>query len=152
MGLVLAIRAWRPERGPFPAFAERCVTNRTLQALDTMWRRKHQILSHAVSLEARTHPGHAGADDTTPCLLDVLAAPRDARTDPEHWLLVHEQLTSVLRAVPQLTVTERAALVSVLNGESHDQLGASLGRTRKGASQVTYRARRKLTAALRDAA
>ncbi len=25
VGLVAAIRAWQPERGPFPAFADRCV-------------------------------------------------------------------------------------------------------------------------------
>ena len=32
VGLLAAIRAWRPERGPFPAFADRCVTNQALLA------------------------------------------------------------------------------------------------------------------------
>ena len=34
VGLLAAIRAWRPERGPFPAFADRCVSNQALLALE----------------------------------------------------------------------------------------------------------------------
>ena len=41
--------------------------------------------------------------------LDVLPAPGDARTDPEARLLVREQLSSVLRALPTLTTSERSA-------------------------------------------
>jgi DNA-directed RNA polymerase specialized sigma24 family protein len=37
VGLVAAIRAWQSERGPFPAFADRCVTNQALLALETDW-------------------------------------------------------------------------------------------------------------------
>jgi RNA polymerase sigma factor (sigma-70 family) len=34
LGLLRAIRAWQPERGPFPAFAALCARNQALRALD----------------------------------------------------------------------------------------------------------------------
>src|SRR5579884_332654 len=62
VGLVAAIRAWQPERGPFPAFADRCISNQALLALDTGCRHKHQVLSRAASLDARIAPdGFANA-------------------------------------------------------------------------------------------
>ena len=65
IGLLTAIRAWRPERGPFPAFADRCVTNQALLALQAAARHKHQILSRAVHLEA----AQAGDTQTRKALL-----------------------------------------------------------------------------------
>ena len=64
VGLVAAIRAWQPERGPFPAFADRCVSNQALLALEAACRRKHQLLSRAVSLDS-PRPG-AGARGRAP--------------------------------------------------------------------------------------
>ncbi|MGZ4326033.1 MAG: sigma factor, partial [Solirubrobacteraceae bacterium] len=52
VGLLSAIRAWRPARGPFPAFADRCVANQALLALKATAARRHQILSLAASLDA----------------------------------------------------------------------------------------------------
>ena len=64
MGLVAAIRAWQAERGPFPAFADRCVSNHALLALQAAFRRKHQLLTRAVSLDSPQRPG--AADDPEP--------------------------------------------------------------------------------------
>ena len=153
IGLLAAIRRWRPDRGPFPAFADRCVTNQALLALEAACRHKHQILSHAVRLEAGTGLRAKWTEDATPPrLLEVLEVPCDARTDPEARLLVREQLTSVRRAIPKLTAAEQAALAGALNGQSYERLGPALGRTRKGVSQAAYRARRKLADALTTAA
>ena len=85
-------------------------------------------------------------------LLDTLAARRDARTDPELRLLVNEQLTSVLRALPDLTESERAGLAMALNGESPTHLAATLPGSPHAASQAAHRARRKLATALAHAA
>src|ERR1700676_3993001 len=108
VGLLAAIRAWRPERGPFPAFADRCVTNQALLAIHAACAHKHRVLSFALSLDA---PLDGSADPANtphaPTLLDTLAAPRDARADPDARLLVLEQLTGVLRALPTLTPSER---------------------------------------------
>jgi hypothetical protein len=116
VGFLLAIRAWRPERGPFPAFAEACVKNHALLAVTAASRRKHQVLSLAISLEQPTAPGGRGQ------LMDQLESPRDARTDPEMHMLVREEVESVLHAVPSLTVREQTALSAVLSGESYERL------------------------------
>ena len=94
-----------------------------------------------------------GADDGSPLsLLDMLAAPRDARTDPESRLLVREQLSSVLRALPTLTTSERTAMAGSLSGRSYQQMAPTPFRTWKAAEHAAFRARRKLEAALPRAA
>jgi DNA-directed RNA polymerase specialized sigma24 family protein len=52
-----AIRAWRPERGPFPAFADRCATNQALLAIQAASARKHQVLTLATSLDSKRPSG-----------------------------------------------------------------------------------------------
>ncbi len=153
IGLLSAIRAWQQERGPFPAFADRCVTNQALLALQTACAHKHQLLSLALSLDSPQERSASPADGgQSPALLDTLAAPRDPRADPEARLLQREQLTRVLRALPTLTDSERAGLAMALNGESYKRLAPTLIGTPKAASQAAYRARRKLAAAAAQAA
>ncbi len=153
VGLLSAIRAWRPSRGPFPAFADRCVSNQALLALKATSARKHQVLSLAVSLDsAPERPVSSLEDRRALALLDTLAAGRDSRTDPELRLLVREQLTSVLRALPALTDSERAGLAMALNEQSPTRLASTLPGSPHAASQAAHRARRKLAAALARAA
>jgi RNA polymerase sigma factor (sigma-70 family) len=153
VGLLAAIRAWRPDRGPFPAFADRCVSNQALLALKATSARKHQVLSLAASLDApQDHRTGPSDDHPPPALLDTLAARRDTRTDPVARLLVHEQLTDVLRALPSLTESERAGLAMVLNGHSPTRMASTLPGSPHAASQAAHRARRKLAAAVAQAA
>ena len=151
IGLVAAIRAWRPERGPFPAFAERCVRNQALLAVKAAGRHKHQLLARALSPDSE-HGGHASTAGERPMLrlLDTLVV-RDSRGDPDARLLVGEQLTSVVGALPRLTPSERKALARTLAGESYERLAMEFG-TAKAASQAAYRARGTLAAALARAA
>jgi RNA polymerase sporulation-specific sigma factor len=146
VGLLSAIRAWRPERGPFPAFVDRCVTNQALLAVQAACARKHQVLTLAVSFDAAADDGH------TPSLLDRLSGTRDPRGDPEARLLVCEQLTTMLDALPTLTSSERAGLAMALNGQSPTRLASTLPGSPHAASQAAHRARRKLAAALAQAA
>jgi RNA polymerase sigma factor (sigma-70 family) len=152
IGLLAAIRAWRPERGPFPAFAAHCVRNQALLAVQAAARHKHQLLSRAVSLDYE-HGGDTTTDDDRSALplLDALPA-ADTRTNPEARLLVSEQLRTVVHAVPSLTERERRALAGSLDGRSYSELGAIIGGTRKAASHAADRGRRKLARALRQAA
>ena len=152
LGLLAAIRSWRAERGPFPAFADRCVTNQALLAIAAASRNKQQILSLAISLEASIAPETPVDDRPAVRLLDLVAAPRDAHTDPEARLLVREQLSGVLDAIPTLPKRQRAALAGALSGQSSEDLARRLGGTPKNVSDVAYRARRKLAAALPHAA
>jgi hypothetical protein len=45
------MREWRPERGAFPAFAQSCVKNKALLAVNSASRHEHQALNLAASLE-----------------------------------------------------------------------------------------------------
>lgn len=150
VGLVAAIRAWQPARGPFAALADRCVTNQVLLAVEAACRRKHQLLSRATSLDGPRRD-LSGVDETAPSLLDTLAAP-SASTDPESQLLVREQLISVLRAMASLPPRERTAIVNTIDLKSDYCLAPVLGCTPKAASNVACRARRKLADALPRAA
>jgi RNA polymerase sporulation-specific sigma factor len=152
IGLLAAIRAWQPERGPFPAFASHCVRNQTLLAVKAAARHKHQLLAHAISL-TRTYGGDTttGEDWRAVTFHDVLPA-TDPHTDPEARVLVNEQLRDVVRALPSLTERERRALVGTLDGRSYAELGPIIGGTTKAASHAADRARRKLAGALREAA
>jgi RNA polymerase sporulation-specific sigma factor len=152
IGLLAAIRAWRPERGPFPAFAARCVRNQALLAVKAAARHKHQFLTRAISLNYEY-----GGDVTSSgeprdlALLDALAT-TGTRTDPEARLLVSEQLRDVVRALPSLTERERRALAGTLDGRSYAELGPTIGGSTKAASHAADRARRKIGRALRPAA
>ena len=148
LGLLGAIRAWQPDRGPFGAFAVRCARGQVIKALDRAGARKHQLLSRAMSLDsspAWMTPRDAGGDMFRASLHDRLASP--SRLDqPVARLLAREQLDEVLAGLPALTAKERAALTGVLNGKSHEQLAAEQGSTRKAVSLALRRARRKLAA------
>ncbi|MGN6170167.1 MAG: sigma-70 family RNA polymerase sigma factor [Solirubrobacteraceae bacterium] len=149
IGLLAAISAWRPERGPFPPFAHRCALNQAMLAVQAGFARKHELLNRAASLERTvcfSGEGRLGRRPLT--LIDALATPADARADPESRLLVREELTCVLRAMPALSDSERTALARAIDGERYGRLGPALGRTPKAASQVVYRARRKLAHAV----
>ncbi len=151
LGLVTAMRQWRPERGAFPAFAQQCVKNKALLAVKSASRHKHRALNLAVSLEASAADG--SSDQRLPLrLVYRLSASDDAKSDPESRLLVREQIDSVLHALPTLTATERAATSAGLNDQTNGQLAQALDVTPKAAAQAGYRARRKLAAALPRAA
>lgn len=178
IGLLAAVREWEPERGPFAAFADRCMTNQALRALETACSQKHQALNRALPIEgvetgsssfnARISSSAArmsspvartcspAARTCSPAAPMSSFAPRmspsNACTDPEYRLLMREELECLVSALPTLTRSERAALAGTLNGHSHTLLGQQLGGTPKAAAQAIYRARRKLAAALSRAA
>jgi RNA polymerase sigma factor (sigma-70 family) len=160
IGLLRAICAWEPGRGPFPAFAARCARGQALKALDTAGAHKHQLLSRARSLDSsqrRRQPGAGGSDQTVLLMIsrevgesavrvtlgDRLSS-SDADADPERVLLAHEELQSILAALPALTEKERTALAGVLNDKTHQQVADEQGSTRKAVSTALRRARNKL--------
>jgi RNA polymerase sporulation-specific sigma factor len=152
IGLLAAIRAWQPQRGPFPAFAARCVRNQALLAVKGAARHKHQFLTRAIPLNYE-YGGDATSSGEPWALALLDAVPTtNTRTDPEARLLVNEQLTTVVRALPSLTARERRALAKTLDGSSYAEVGLTIGGSAKAASHAVDRARRKLAAVLRNAA
>jgi RNA polymerase sporulation-specific sigma factor len=150
LGLITAMREWRPERGAFPAFAQRCVKNQALLAVISASRHKHRVLNLATSLEESIV---ADAADRRPLrLVDRLLTSDGAESAHESRVLVREQIDSVLRTLPTLTEPERATVSGGLSGHTNGQLAVAFEVTPKSASQAGYRARRKLAAALPTAA
>ena len=160
LGLLRAISAWQPARGPFPAFAARCARGQALKALDTAGAHKHQLLSRARSLDTcqpRRRPGPRAYEQTVLLMssrefgesalritLGDQLASTGADADPERVLLAREDLKSVLAALPALTKKERTALAGDLNEKSHQQVANEQGSTRKAISTALRRARDKL--------
>ena len=149
IGLFAALRAWRPARGPFSPFADRCASNQALATVQAGFRPRQELLNRALALGDTNGRARAARSTRPPLtIVDCVATSSDAHTDPESRLLAREEFLCMLRALAALTDAERTALTGVMAGECYGQLGPALGRTAKGASQVVYRARRKLAAAL----
>ena len=130
IGLLAAIHAWEPQRGPFPAFARLCVRNHALKAVDAAGARKHQLLTQALPLDAGTSP----------------VAPQDPSADPIAMQLTHERLDGIRARLSSLTAKERTVLAGVMNGKSHRQLAAQHGTSRKAITLTMRRVRDKLDA------
>jgi RNA polymerase sporulation-specific sigma factor len=148
LALLRAIRAWQPERGPFCAFAAHCVRTKTASAVSAARARKHQPLSHALSLDwcIDSSPGRLHEEGVpTYSLATRIAAQGD--DDPARAVLVREQLDAVRAAWPTLSEKERDVLAGVLDGRTYRQLAAELDCTLKAIDGALRRARRKLAVA-----
>jgi RNA polymerase sigma factor (sigma-70 family) len=162
LGLLQAIRAWQPARGPFRAFAALCARNQALKALDAAGARKHQLLSRARSLD--DHEPRAKAplkllENTMPAAgvrepgESQLNAPLGEQlpststdADPLRIVIAREQLDAVIAARQTMTACERHVLAGMLNDKSQRQLAAELGWSRKTVMLAQRRAREKLAA------
>ena len=147
IGLLRAIWAWRPARGPFCAFAVSCVRDGALNAIDTAGAHKHQLLSQAVSLHSvvvRPRPPSDSGETTWEGLLHEQLQEARSLVDPVAILLARELLDEMRAALPKLTPKERVALTGTLNGKSQQQLASEQGTTKKAVHRALRRARDKL--------
>jgi RNA polymerase sigma factor (sigma-70 family) len=160
LGLLQAIRAWQPARGPFRAFAALCARNQALKALDAAGARKHQLLSRARSLD--DHEPRAKAplkllENTVPAAgvreagesqfnapLGEQLASTSTDADPLRIVIAREQLDAVIAARQTMTTCERQVLAGMLNDKSQRQLAAELGWSRKTVMRAQRSAREKL--------
>jgi RNA polymerase sigma factor (sigma-70 family) len=162
LGLLRAIRAWQPARGPFRAFAALCARNQALKALDAAGARKHQLLSRARSLEdheprlkaplklleaplAAADVHEPGESQFNVPLGEQLASASTA-ADPLRIVIAREQLDAVMAARQTMTACERQVLAGMLNDKSQRQLAAELGWSRKTVMLAQRSARGKLAA------
>jgi RNA polymerase sporulation-specific sigma factor len=149
LGVVSAIRDWRPARGPFGAFAAQCVRAHVINALNTAAARKHQVLSRAASLDLSAGWKTSVDPDSVSFRVSLYELiPSTSRFDqPEAMLLAREQFDRVMGTCRRrLTTRERAALIADLDGKSQEQLAAEQGSTRKAVHLALRRVRRKLAA------
>jgi RNA polymerase sigma factor (sigma-70 family) len=161
LGLLRAIGAWQPARGPFRAFAALCARNQALRALDAAGARKHQLLSRARSLQdhqPRTKAPlklletpapsdtHQPSESQFHAPLCERLASISADTDPPRAAIAREQLDAMLATLPTLTALEREVLAGALNDRSQRQLAVDLGCSRKTVMITLRRIREKLAA------
>ena len=144
IGLLGAIRAWQPSRGPFRAFAAKCARAQVIKALDAAGARKHQVLSRALSLEVTVSAQTPLNPGQIRCMSPFQLQATSCRADPLTTLLAREEISGMLAALPTLTPKERAALTGMLNGKSQQQLADEQGSTRKAVKAALRRARDKL--------
>jgi hypothetical protein len=120
-------------------------------ALEAACANKRRVLTYAISIDGEHGGDPMAGHEVAPSLIQTLSRPGDARGDPEAWLLVREQLACVRRALPTLSSKAEAGARGARSTASDEQLAPVLGGTRKAASHVVLRARRRLAAALPEA-
>jgi len=143
IGLLCAMRAWRPGRAAFPAFAAQCIRNRVIMVLNNAGRQKHKVLNGACSLDAPIQQSGRRLDGSGLASGHELPG---ASPGPEATVLLREQLAAIIAALPTLTHKERQALAGMLNGRPQQQLAEELGGTPKAFATALRRARDKLAA------
>jgi RNA polymerase sigma factor (sigma-70 family) len=145
LGVLAAIRAWRPERGPFRPLAARCAKARALKAVDAAGARKHWLVSRALPLSASL-PAGPGDEQVFAIPLYERLGLTSPHGDPVATLLTREQLAEIRAALPTLTAKERIMLAGVLNDRTHRQLADEHHTTHKAIASAVARARTKLAA------
>ena len=133
LGLLKAIRAFRPEQGvPFEAFARMCIVRRIYTAVKAATAAKHEPLNHSKTI-AKT-PLFDESSDTA----------HHAATDPaclvigrEEYREMQQKLTSLLSAF------EARVLALYLNGCSYEEMATAVGKPVKSVDNAIQRIRRK---------
>lgn len=135
VGLFKAVRAYDPSKSvPFAAFASQVVENQIADAIKKMRRKKHRILSDALSLQKLRDSGAEKAlpqVDEEELILQKLLA-KDRRL----------ALGRALRA--RLSAAEYEVLNLRLAARSYAQIARELGLSEKQVDNCLQRAKRKL--------
>ena len=134
LGLLNAIRKYDPERDvSFKTYAERCIRNRLLTAVESANRQKNAPLNQGVPLEVLQ-----GEDDSfqTPSGY-TSRCPEDLILEKEHVTEIREKY---IRALSKL---ELAVLEQFLNGCSYKEIAEALGKTEKSVDNAVQRIRKK---------
>ena len=128
IGLVTAIREYRPDRGArFRSFAERCIRSRICSGLRAASRGKNLPLNTYVSID--------------PLSFDAGISP-----SPEQLLLDRERFAELLSELSKLlSEFEKKVLGLYLDGLSGADIASALGREPKSVENAVGRVRRKLT-------
>ena len=134
IGLVRAIWAWRPERGPFGAFASSCARDQAIKAIDTAGARKHQLLSRAVSLHsvlARSRRQRTSARRRVASPLDERLTETRPLADPVRTVLAREQIDEIRAALATLTARSAPRSPGTSTASRNSSSPASRARPRR---------------------
>ena len=135
MGLMKAVREFDcSKEASFRTFAEVCIRNRVFSALRAAAREKHSPLNQSISLETPFFDSNAYAAVTR----------TDSSTDPEELYILREKKErDLVRIKEQLSPLERKILERYLEGMTHGEIAADLGKPSKSVENAVQRIRRK---------
>lgn len=138
MGLLLAIREFRPDRkAQFPTFAALCVRRRIISAVRAASGGKHCPLNNYVSLE----PSLFSANQD----VASLGTAYRRQGNPEDVVIHEETLSALEEAIQrQLTGLEAQVLALYLNGLSYSEIAEEVQRSTKSVDNAVQRIRRKI--------
>ncbi|MBR5731095.1 MAG: sigma-70 family RNA polymerase sigma factor [Firmicutes bacterium] len=141
IGLVKAIRSYRPESGvPFSGFAYTCITRQIISAIRSASRAKHSPLNDALSLD---QPIVGWSVDTYSTLADTI--PAGDASDPEY-VAVKTELLNVIMNQEKVSFSklEHATIKYLTQGKSYREIADILGKTPKQIDNTIQRIRAKL--------
>lgn len=135
IGLVKAVRDYKPGPVPFRAFAEICVERQIITAVRSATRKKHTPLNESVSLD------QAGFIETR----EPAASPQ---TNPLTALIAAEDYATTKASIKTaLTPLENSVITLKLAGASYCDIAARLGLSEKAVGNALQRAKAKVTRA-----
>ena len=134
LGLLNAIRRYDPmEDASFKTYAERCIRNRLLTAVESANRMKNDPLNRGLSLDDLQRE-----DDGSVCS-ELFSA-----KCPEDIILEREQVTEIREEYrKRLSKFESEVLERYLNGLSYREIAVSMGKTEKSVDNAVQRIRKK---------
>ena len=138
IGLYKAVCEYAPDKAAsFHSFAELCVTRQILSAIKNATRKKHAPLNNYISLNRSETP------DGDLTLLDTVRSLRVA--DPEDVVIGQENFEQMIRYLSEvLSSMEQRVLRLYLDGYSHPQIAAVLGKPLKSVDNAMQRVKHKL--------
>ncbi len=138
IGLVKAIRDYTPEReAAFRTYAITCIRNQIRSAIRAAGRKKHQPLNSYISI-------YTDAEEQGEGLPAGLFATGDAG-NPETIVLMQERADEQRQAIEErLSPMERLVAELYLEGRSHAEIAAAIGKPERSVNNALTRIRNKL--------
>ena len=135
LGLLSAIRKYDPNNGTsFKTYAEQCIRNRLITAIESASRFKHTPLNDGVSFEELMSKEPAGYH----------SAYEDAfHRQTEEQVLAKEQTEHIIEHTSILSKFEGDVLGMYLAGMSYREIAAQLGKPEKSIDNAVQRIRKK---------
>lgn len=134
IALYIALRDYRPERGPLSAFVGLVVRRRLVTAIRLRSGVGRRLLTNAIREEREQATGETiGLDDLL----------IDSESDPLDVLIRRESVADLVTAFGKLSDLERGTIQHLANGATYEETAAALGCHFKAVDNARCRARRK---------
>lgn len=129
----------------FASFASLCIVRQAQTAIKAAARRKHMPLNESLSLDNVTHGEPSNVGDTGESETYLSRLPGSRLNDPETLFLSREALRDTEDFIKRnLSTLEQNVLSLHMDGKTHAEIAALLGKNAKSIDNTLQRIRRKL--------